>query len=238
MRARRDLTGLKFGRLTAKSWESINGKTKWNCTCECGREVSVGLTNLTLGKTKSCGCLHLEELSKRYLDLTGKRFGGLVAVCLDEERSVRGNGGKLMWHCICDCGRTTSVQTNNLRSGNTISCGDYSHRMINHEDVERSFRKVFLKYQGHAAEKGVAFGIDIQELAELCSLNCHYCGKEHSSSLINGRGRRNGIDCKDHSKGYVSGNMVPCCWTCNRMKGVLGYDEFLNQIKKIYSNLK
>lgn len=30
-----------------------------------------------------------------------------------------------MWKCVCDCGRTTIVNGQNLKSGNTTSCGCY-----------------------------------------------------------------------------------------------------------------
>lgn len=49
-------------------------------------------------------------------DLTGKRFGKLVAI----ER-IKEKGSK--WLCKCDCGKYTSVLTWNLVSGMTKSCG-------------------------------------------------------------------------------------------------------------------
>lgn len=55
-------------------------------------------------------------------DLTGIRFGKLVALYVDEERS--GNG-KVYWWCRCDCGNMTSVQSTSLtRKKNGVkSCG-------------------------------------------------------------------------------------------------------------------
>jgi hypothetical protein len=48
---------------------------------------------------------------------------------------------------------------------------------------------------------------------------CHYCGKVIVC-------RSCGLDRKDNSKGYVVGNVVPCCWDCNTMKSkFLSYDE-------------
>ncbi len=52
----------------------------------------------------------------RMLDLTGQRFGRLVVVELAARRPVR-------WNCTCDCGNTSVVAANCLRSGNTKSCG-------------------------------------------------------------------------------------------------------------------
>ena len=57
-----DMTGRVFGRLTvlyrAEDYISSSNihHTKWHCRCECGNEVDVLASNLTSGKSKSCGC--------------------------------------------------------------------------------------------------------------------------------------------------------------------------------------
>jgi hypothetical protein len=48
--------------------------------------------------------------------------------------------------------------------------------------------------------------------------------------------RYNGIDRVDSSMGYVAGNVVPCCSTCNRMKLDHSYDDFIAHIKKIVAH--
>jgi len=57
----RDLTGQRFGRLVVKAQNgSLHGHAKWLCVCDCGREKTIWRGELVKGKTKSCGCLHLE----------------------------------------------------------------------------------------------------------------------------------------------------------------------------------
>jgi hypothetical protein len=53
-----DLTGQKFGRLTviSRASNSIDGKARWECSCECGN-TSVALASNLKRKTRSCGCL-------------------------------------------------------------------------------------------------------------------------------------------------------------------------------------
>ena len=53
----------------------------------------------------------------RKLDLTGRRFGSLVAI-----KSVV-HKGRLCWECVCDCGGSTTVMTSNLTRGNSKTCG-------------------------------------------------------------------------------------------------------------------
>lgn len=60
IRARtKDITGLKYGMLTALYPTDKRSGTSiiWHCQCECGNECDVGLNNLKRGNVKSCGCL-------------------------------------------------------------------------------------------------------------------------------------------------------------------------------------
>ena len=52
------------------------------------------------------------------LDLTGQRFGKLVALKKSSSKS-----GKTYWLCKCDCGNEKEVQTTHLRNGSIQSCG-------------------------------------------------------------------------------------------------------------------
>jgi len=59
-------------------------------------------------------------------DLTGNRFGRLTVVADSGERP----GRRVLWDCVCDCGKSTRVTTDSLRSGHTRSCGCLSRREI------------------------------------------------------------------------------------------------------------
>lgn len=56
--------------------------------------------------------------SRRRVDLTGMRFGKLVAV-----GPADNIGDRTAWTCRCDCGNTCVVKTYHLRSGHVKSCG-------------------------------------------------------------------------------------------------------------------
>lgn len=61
-----DLTGKRFGRLTALYRDSSKqGKVYWICNCDCGNQTSVYASKLNIGETKSCGCIRKEMLSAR-----------------------------------------------------------------------------------------------------------------------------------------------------------------------------
>lgn len=128
--SREDLTGQKFGRLTVigpaedRITPSGQHKPHWICKCDCGNEVVVAGTHLKSGHTQSCGCFQSENTSKiKFVDVTGQRFGKLVALC-----PIRKPGKRTIWTCECDCGRYAYVSISALTTGQTISCGCISSK--------------------------------------------------------------------------------------------------------------
>lgn len=55
----------------------------------------------------------------KMIDITGKRFGKLVAISPSKERK----DSFVMWVCQCDCGNKTIVRSRSLINGDTKSCG-------------------------------------------------------------------------------------------------------------------
>lgn len=59
-----DLTDKKFGRLTVDSYAGRkNGKTYWNCLCECGNTTVADSYSLKNSSIVSCGCRRLETIA-------------------------------------------------------------------------------------------------------------------------------------------------------------------------------
>lgn len=63
-------------------------------------------------------------MRKQY-NIIGNRYGRLVVI---------GEGGyqgrKRIWKCQCDCGKVTFARTDELKSGNTQSCGCLAHELL------------------------------------------------------------------------------------------------------------
>jgi hypothetical protein len=118
----KDLTGFRIGRLVVlKRLPNRNYQRYWLCKCDCGNEKEIYGGNLTRANqpTRSCGCYNKEQSTiNNRKDLTGKRFGRLVAI----RRVEAENGRKIKWECICDCGNKTTAITYYLTSGKKISC--------------------------------------------------------------------------------------------------------------------
>lgn len=60
-----DLTGMKFGRLTALKRATLGKNYKYLCECECGSLVEIRVPDLRTGQTQSCGCLKREVSIKK-----------------------------------------------------------------------------------------------------------------------------------------------------------------------------
>lgn len=120
----RDIAGMRFGKLVAV--EPVEGggygETLWRCQCDCGGEVVSSLHQLTAGYRKSCGCLSHPPLE----DLVGQKFGMLTVTGYAEKRDNRVH----YWNCVCECGNTTTVRQDFLKSGKTQSCGCLSRKML------------------------------------------------------------------------------------------------------------
>ena len=115
-----DLTGQIFGELTVleKTTERYDNSVVWKCQCSCGNECFVSSHNLRQGRTRSCGHL-VGQNFKGGIDITGMRFGKLIALYPTEERSFN----SIVWACQCDCGNIYNASIHRLREGKIKSCG-------------------------------------------------------------------------------------------------------------------
>lgn len=79
--------GNKYGKLLVvdKAEPDDSGATRWVCKCDCGNTTISRGTSLRNGHSTSCGCERNYKLIKynieqRPVDITGRRFGKLVAI--------------------------------------------------------------------------------------------------------------------------------------------------------------
>lgn len=144
-----DLTGIRFGKLTAlePTKERKNGYTVWICRCDCGNIVHAASRSLKNGWMTSCGC---EEKKTRYEDLTGKRFGKLQVIsALDERDSY----GRVQWNCVCDCGNRIVAPAGQLVNGCRRSCGCLSRPPLKDWVGKRFGNLTVIAYEGKRNKK-------------------------------------------------------------------------------------
>ena len=96
---KKDLTGMRFGRLIAIEPTKSNKTTLtiWRCKCDCGKETFVRSHDLIAGNTKSCGCLQRDKVRELYINGTAPsklksqkprstNTSGVTGVWYDESR--------------------------------------------------------------------------------------------------------------------------------------------------------
>ena len=114
----KDITGQRFGKLTAvrRLEEKAGSSYKWLCRCDCGGEKTAGLGSLVSGQVRSCGC---EKQTRELRDITGETFGRLTVLERMDEAQQYGS----RWLCRCSCGGIKTTTYSKLVSGHVKSCG-------------------------------------------------------------------------------------------------------------------
>jgi hypothetical protein len=119
MRRLNDLTGARFGALTVTGRApSKNGRTYWECQCDCGNVKIIESYHLQHDNYISCGCR--KKPSPKKINMIGERFGMLTVI---EEADNLYGGREAAWKCKCDCGNTIIALGSMLRRGSYKSCG-------------------------------------------------------------------------------------------------------------------
>jgi hypothetical protein len=143
-------------------------------------------------------------MPRRGVDITGMRFGRLVAI-----KSVGTNAvGKLMWECQCDCGNSSIVAGKRLRNGHNTSCG-YCSR---HKDITGQ------KFGRLTALQPV--GININGAMQwLCLCDCGQKHIAHGGGLRYGNIRSCGCRAGPYRHGHTKkGKQHPLYTTWNGMR--------------------
>lgn len=120
MPKRKDLIGQQFDELIVVEM-LYNYQNKHRTYCKClgidGNEYIVRQDALISGVTHT---IHGACSGGKKHDITGQRFGRLIAV---EPTNERASNGGVRWKCRCDCGNYIYPTMNNLKRGHTTSCG-------------------------------------------------------------------------------------------------------------------
>ena len=131
---RLNLLGHRFGRLTVMSYDNtINGRARWLCECDCGNKHVASATKLRRGTVSSCGCL-VQHMRAR------KRAGHVTWA-----KTIKGAQGE----CV-KCGSDTSLHAHHVISvsANPALSRDFSNGAALCEDCHREFHVRYGKNVG------------------------------------------------------------------------------------------
>ena len=191
----------------------------------------------------------------RYAIPIGTKFGRLEVL---EDMGIVSH--QRSWRCQCLCGNFRIMTGSSLTrpTKNARSCGCRSRELLEHRNQfanssrlpagQASLNKLASSYRNDAKRRSIVFKLTQLETKTLLVQDCFYCGSKPKRSFLtksykkkrrgrdisaNGAILTNGIDRSDNSLGYVTGNVVPCCWICNRAKSAMNTQEFLTWIDEL-----
>lgn len=206
MALKHNLINQKFGKLLVLE-ETTKRKNKspvWKCKCDCGNICEYATKELLHQNRKEC-----DQCAGK--DITGLRFGKLVALYPTEERK----NNAVVWMCQCDCGKTYKATLKNLKAGHVKSCGCLSRKEISAKNIIDLTGQVF----------GKLTVIEITDMRKnksvvwKCRCSC---------------GNQNFIYVDSHS--LRRGNTLSC--GCLKSKGELKLLQILNQLNISYEYQK
>lgn len=140
--------------------------------------------------------------------------------------------------CQCSCGKKKIVQEGLLKSGNTKSCGCLLKEAAQQKRLPNKgsqITAVLLGYKRHAKDRGYCWELARAEFEALILANCHYCKAKPANKKTTKNSLEplyyNGIDRRNNLEGYHANNVLTCCAICNRAKGNMSYEDFIQWIK-------
>jgi len=181
----------------------------------------------------------------KIINLIGQKFGRLMVIKRAypnaKDRNVR-------WLCKCECGEEKIVTGGHLRGGSVKSCGCLKREKaaINGRKSRLSpglahMRKIISDYKSRAKKRGFGYELTEKQFKEITQKDCYYCGIKPSNIAKDdkhyGDYIYNGLDRIDNNKGYIMGNIVPCCNICNQAKKDYTIQEFKDWIKRVYDKM-
>ena len=136
----KDLTGLQIGKWLVLGLSHGLGRQRyWHCVCLCGKRKEVLGCSLRDGRSRGC-LMCIKSLTKHrwYGDLFTLRITGV------------NKHGQAVWLCVCKCGKEHCVAAQDLRTGNTRSCGCFKRKQraeqAQNEFVEKFGDLPFVSY--------------------------------------------------------------------------------------------
>lgn len=182
--------------------------------------------------------------SKR-LDLSGAKFNNLLAIQYEYSKNKHS-----FWSFLCDCGNTVTKEARYVKNGRIKSCGCLRYKTssiigkkygkLTKEEGYSTKRYLYNLYRKGARRRNYTYELSFQETIDLTSQNCYYCGiapyKIIDRDDYFGSYTYNGIDRIDNSKGYSVENCVPCCFVCNRAKGIMTQEQFKEWVDSLYNH--
>lgn len=147
------------------------------------------------------------------VDYTGRKFGELTVIGIAEDEV----GKPKKWKCLCSCGNTTIVQANNLKTGQTRSCGCLKIKPSRLVGL-RFGRLTVIKRDENYADGTTS---------QLCLCDCGKYIRVRSKALLSGNTKSCGCLLSDSTRERASNQR----WGNEYIKGKLPFKKRIGNIR-------
>lgn len=208
-----------------------------SCRCRCGKVKKVRVINLISGLSTSCGCRKIELAQYRVTDLSGITYGDHVVLY----RTINKNTpGRTYWTIKCrHCGHHKKAFAGNITAGVGGGCRCQEIERAQH-NIDSFWKGYIGAYVNGAKLRKLAWELDEDAIRAIAAQDCAYCGAKPARRKAHWRSfcvvNANGLDRVDSTKGYIAGNVAPCCPTCNAMKSDMPAVSFVRHCHAVAKN--
>jgi len=250
----KDHTGEEFGKYTVRYPIKRKGSIlTWAVQCVCGEMFELTSSRVCVGKINPCGCASEKDwlwkwdksltdfvpIGKRFIDLTGQRFGKLVALY----PIARNKFKNVSWQFSCDCGSRPVIDGCSALHGSRVSCGcARKGKNHNHWKGFGDFPGWYLsvlnarsKYTNHEVT------VTTEQIASLFEEQDRKCALSGISIEISEQRRLTettaSLDRIDSARGYVAGNIQWVHKDINMMKQKFSNEYFVEMYCQIAANV-
>lgn len=215
---------------------------------KCGVHRICGYAHFSSNIVKCQICKNTENV-KYCNSFIGSKYNQLTI--LDVVAPAEGKHYKAV--CKCDCGKTKIIRLARVIQNETKTCGcifqseEFKNKIKSNlllgfgsskREVDKTYLNAMSVYnKSYNDETDLTFF----KFLALSQENCHYCGCEPYKSKNKYEENEhefiyNGVDRKDSDLEHTIDNCVTSCKTCNFIKDIRPYDEFISFIKDFKFN--
>lgn len=177
------------------------------------------------------------------IDLVGKKFGRLEVMYRSDKKAK-----DAYWVCFCKCGGKIHANSQQLRTGRTVSCGckrrERMKKGMNYQHGQSESLRwwLWMRAKRRAKEKDIEFSIklsDIPNIPKKCpilNIKLFPARGEIGSGGHGRKGSKNNSPALDRiipEKGYTVGNIQIISQRANQIKS----DATVEEIRKIYRHM-
>lgn len=174
-----------------------------------------------------------------------KYYPGVTFINGSEVLNIISKNNRKYLEIKCTCGDTYSIRSDSgqrsLLNNKPSICPKCKAKALSEQSSTSTEETVLLNiykmYIKNAELRNLEFNLTYEEFKLIIFNTCYYCGNTgefYSKTYSKTHNiKRVGVDRVDNTKGYTVENSIPCCKTCNIMKGSLTYKEFTEKLIEI-----